>query len=149
MAGPRKPVVAEGKVLPPGEAVLKRESASERVFKGSVVEKPPIIVNTTQATMAGPSQPSQQASSEGTSSEQDNDSENEVLEYSDDELEEDAFDMDDAMLAREAALAYHAKRAEMGRKGLGGWTGAVGSDGQVEWDHEVHPHVERHERICY
>lgn len=57
-------------------------------------------------------------------------------EYSDNGSQ-DAFDMDDALLAREAALAYHAKRSELGRKGLGGWTGAIGADGEVEWDTEV------------
>lgn len=45
--------------------------------------------------------------------------------------------MDEALLAREAALAYHAKRSELGRKGLGGWTGGIGPDGEVEWDTEV------------
>ncbi|KAJ9101738.1 hypothetical protein QFC21_003077 [Naganishia friedmannii] len=58
------------------------------------------------------------------------------FEYSDGE---DAFDMDEALLAREAALAYHAKRSELGRKGLGGWTGGVGADGEVEWDTELVP----------
>ncbi|KAJ9116944.1 hypothetical protein QFC22_004602 [Naganishia vaughanmartiniae] len=58
------------------------------------------------------------------------------FEYSDGE---DAFDMDEALLAREAALAYHAKRSELGRKGLGGWTGGIGADGEVEWDTESVP----------
>lgn len=50
--------------------------------------------------------------------------------------------MDEALLAREAALAYHAKRSALGRKGLGGWTGNIGPDGEVEWDTEVSVRIE-------
>ena len=69
-----------------------------------------------------------------TGSATDSDSPPDDFEYSDGE---DAFDMDEALLAREAALAYHAKRSALGRAGLGGWTGRFGPDGEVEWDTEV------------
>ncbi len=98
-----------------------RESAWAKVSKGEVMERPPA------AMVAEAPKPKAQVDA----------SDDEPLEYTDDELEDNAFDMDDAMLAREAALAYHAKRAVIGRKGLGGWTGAIGPDGEIEWDREV------------
>lgn len=117
-----------GPSLPPTK---KRESASDKVFKGRVLEKVPAEKITARAVESTPRTRSNAAASAS----HDDDSDQDMLEYSDNE--DDAFDMDDAMLAREAALEYHTKRAEMGRRGLGGWTGGVREDGQVEWDRTV------------
>jgi hypothetical protein len=51
----------------------------------------------------------------------------ESFEYSD--TESINFDMDNGLLAREAAMAYHQKRSQLGRRALGGWTGHVDESG--------------------
>jgi len=54
---------------------------------------------------------------------------NKSYEYSD--TEDVNFDMDRGLLSREAAMAYHQKRSQLGRKALGGWTGVVDESGQT------------------
>ncbi|KAJ9113898.1 hypothetical protein QFC19_000092 [Naganishia cerealis] len=105
-----------------------KDSGSPSAVRETIVERTPTAVPQA-ASQADTKEIAQQGGESDSDSLAD-------FEYSDGE---DAFDMDEALLAREAALAYHAKRSELGRKGLGGWTGNIGPDGEVEWDTELVP----------
>lgn len=91
-----------------------------------------------EQSMAGPSGTTLKAKPD-TGKAEDNDEDDEE---EDDSLSQNSFeysdtddvnlDLDNALLSREAALAYHHKRSQLGRTNLGGWTG-ITDDGETEF----------------
>lgn len=96
-------------------------AAAGTIVKSAVVERaPPPPKPEEHVVKASKTQSSEVSDEDSNSIDVDADAPDDY--YSDDST---SFDITDAMLAREAAIAYHAKRADLGRRGLGGWTGSV------------------------